>query len=243
MNIRALRTVGFLANYLITTMPKRKKLRKLQESDPKKSFNLACESLSGMCRRMLEIAGADVTVSGIENIPDEPVLFVGNHSSYFDIVVTMANLPGGSGFVAKESIAKVPGFKGWMDLIHCLYLDRTDIKKGVQMIKDGIENIKAGYSMMIYPEGTRSKTGELGEFKGGALKMAQRSGAPIVPVACSGTRDIYENNPGLNIEPAKVKLTFGKPFRITDLPKEERRFAARHTREQLEKLLSDQKAE
>ena len=70
--------------------------------------------------------------------------------------------------------------------------------------------------------------------------MAQRSGAPIVLVACTGTRDVYENNPGLNIEPAKVRLTFGKPFRISDLPKEERRFAARYTRDQLELLLKEQ---
>lgn len=242
MNIRSFRTVLYLARYLSTSQPKRRKLQKLAQTDPDLSFNQASESLKGMCRHLLTIAGTDLTVHGLENIPEEPVLFVGNHSSYFDIVVTMASLPRGSGFVAKDSIGKIPGFKGWMDLIHCLYLDRSDLKKGVQMIKDGIGIIQSGYSMMVYPEGTRSKTGQLADFKGGALKMAQRSGAPIVLVACTGTRDIYENNSRLNIMPAKVQLTFDKPFRIEDLPKEERRFAARYAKDRLQQLLDKQKA-
>lgn len=241
MNIRSFRTVLYLAKFLTTTQPRRRRLQKLAETDPEQAFDQASDCLRGLCQHLLEIAGTDLTVKGLENIPDEPVLFVGNHCSYFDIVVTMASLPRGSGFVAKESLAKIPGFKGWMDLIHCLYLDRSDLKKGVQMIRDGIDIIKSGYSMMVYPEGTRSKTGQLGDLKGGALKMAQRSGAPIVLVACTGSRDIYENNSRLNIKPAKVQLTFGKPFRIDELPKEERRFAARYTKEQLQLLLDDQK--
>ena len=240
MNIRSFQTVAYVAKFLITNQAKRRRLARLAASDPEQAFNRAFESLQDLCRGLLKIAKTDLIVEGTENIPDEPVLFVGNHNSYFDIVVTLASLPRGSGFVAKDSLAKIPGFKGWMDLIHCLYLDRSDLKKGVQMIKDGIAIIKSGFNMMVYPEGTRSKTGALGEFRGGALKMAQRSDAPIVLVACTGTRDIYENNLGLNIEPAKVRLTFGKPFRISDLPKEERRFAARYTRDQLELLLKEQ---
>ena len=240
MNIRSFQTIAYVAKFLIINQAKRRRLARLAASDPEQAFNRAFESLQDLCRGLLKIAKTDLMVEGIENIPDEPVLFVGNHNSYYDIIVTLASLPRGSGFVAKDSLAKIPGFKGWMDLIHCLYLDRTDLKKGVQMIKDGIAIIKSGFNMMVYPEGTRSKTGALGEFRGGALKMAQRSDAPIVLVACTGTRDIYENNPGLNIEPAKVRLTFGKPFRISDLPKEERRFAARYTRDQLELLLKEQ---
>ncbi len=240
MNIRSVQTLACVARFLVTNQAKRRRLAKLAKTDPDQSFSQAFDCLQTLCRDLLKIAKTDLTVEGIENIPDEPVLFVGNHISYYDIVVTLANLPRGSGFVAKDSLAKIPGFKGWMDLIHCLYLDRKDLKKGVQMIKDGIEIINSGFNMMVYPEGTRSKTGSLGEFRGGALKMAQRSGVPIVLVACTGTRDIYEKNPGLNIEPARVRLTFGKPFRISDLPKEERRFAARYTRDQLDLLLQGQ---
>lgn len=62
-----------------------------------------------------------------------------------------------------------------MKRIHCLFLDRKDIRKGLQTILEGAEYLKEGYSMCIYPEGTRSTTGELGEFKGGSLKMAQKA--------------------------------------------------------------------
>jgi len=227
----------FLIFFLTGSFPRRLRLKKLGQTDPEASFALASSDIKTACRKMLKIAGTDLTVSGLENIPDEPVLFVGNHCSYFDIVAAIASLPNGAGFVAKDVIKKVPGIRGYMDLIHCLYLDRKDLKKGVEMIKEGIELIRSGYSMVIYPEGTRSKDGKVGEFKGGALKMAQRSDAPIVIMACTGTRDIYENNPGFRIRPAKATLTFSKPFRISELPKEDRRFAARYTRNLLLSML------
>ena len=141
MNIRFIRLAGFLVPFLSFSWPKRQRLKKLAATDPKESFRLASQDVGNACRKMLDICGTELEVDGIENIPDEPVLFVGNHISYYDIVVTLANLPRGSGFVAKDSLAKIPGFKGWMDLSHCLYLDRKDLKKGVQMIKDGIEII------------------------------------------------------------------------------------------------------
>ena len=237
MNIRFIRLAGFLVPFLSFSWPKRQRLKKLAATDPKESFRLASQDVGNACRKMLDICGTELEVDGVENIPDEPVLFVGNHNSYFDIVVTAATIPKGTGYVGKDSLKKIPGIKGWMDLLHCLYLDRSDIKKGLEMIKEGINNILSGYSMCIYPEGTRSKTGELGEFKGGALKMAQRSDCPIVPVACSGTRDIFENNKNLRIMPAHVRISYGEPFRISELPKDQRRFAAKYTREQLISLL------
>lgn len=99
-----------------------------------------------------------------------------------------------------------------MKRIHCLFLDRKDIRKGLQTILEGAEYLKEGYSMCIYPEGTRSTNGELGEFKGGSLKMAQKAKAPIVPVAIRGTRDIFENNLGLRVCPSHVTISFGTPF-------------------------------
>lgn len=94
--------------------------------------------------------------------------------------------------------------------------------------------------MCIYPEGTRSTTGQLGEFKGGSLKMAQKADVPIVPVAMTGTRDIFENNKGLRISPSNVKVTFGVPFKISELPKEEKKFAAKRTKQLIENMLETQ---
>ena len=241
MNLRAFALIVYLFFYLLLTFPKRLYYKKLAKKDPGKAADLSFKNIASACRTIMRITGSKVEVEGLDKIPDEAVLFVGNHTSYFDIVTAISTLPHATGFVAKDVIKKVPGLYGWMQRINCLYLDRSDIKKGVQMIKDGIENINQGYSMFIYPEGTRSTTGELLPFRGGALKMAQRSGAPVVPVAISGTRDIYENNKGLRIRPSNVRIVYGEPFRIQDLPKEQKRFAADYTRSVLEDLLADGK--
>ena len=127
-----------------------------------------------------------------------------------------------------------------MKHIHCLFLDRSDVRKGLQTILEGVDYLKEVYSMCINPEGTRSTTGELGEFKGGSLKMAQRAKAPVVPVAITGTRDIFENNPGLRVYPSHVTISFGKPFKFSDLPAAEKKFAGEHVKKAIEDMLATQ---
>jgi 1-acyl-sn-glycerol-3-phosphate acyltransferase len=240
MTLRSFRVFFYLLRFLIFTTPERRKLHKLYETDPKKASQLANTRIQNAFRDICRCAGVTIEAKGLENIPDEPCLFVGNHCGYFDIVTTGAIIPGGVGYVAKDSIKKVPFLADWMVLIHCLFLNRDDIKEGLKTIQEGAQNIKDGYPMFIFPEGTRYPTGEPGEFKGGSLKMAQRSKAPIVPVAITGSRDIFENNSGLKIKPGTVHITFGKPFRLTDLSKEEKRFAAEYTRNLIVEMQKEQ---
>ena len=94
--------------------------------------------------------------------------------------------------------------------------------------------------MCIYPEGTRSTNGELGEFKGGSLKMAQKAKAPIVPVAIRGTRDIFENNLGLRVCPSHVTISFVTPFKISELPAAEKKFAGEHAKQAIADMLAQQ---
>ena len=96
--------------------------------------------------------------------------------------------------LSKASIGKVPLIRLWMKEIHCVYVDRADMKAGIEAINKMIEVIQSGYSAIIFPEGTRSKTGEIGEFKGGAFKVAQKTGAPVIPVALDGTGALFERN-------------------------------------------------
>ncbi len=241
MNFRSICILFYLIFYFIITFPARLRLKRLERTNPQEASRIAQEYVQKAFRQILKICGVTVTVSGLENIPEEAALFVGNHSSYFDIIVTGSTVPGGTGFVAKDSLANIPGLSSWMRRIHCLFLDRKDIRKGLKTILRGADYLKEGYSMCIYPEGTRSTDGKLGEFKGGSLKMAQKSKAPIVPVALTGTRDIFENNQGLRILPARVAISFGTPFRISDLPKEEKKFAAEHTKKAIEAMLAEQK--
>ncbi len=223
MNLRAMRIVASVGSFLIRTVPERSKLFKLAETDPKKSNELAQVQVQNILQKVIDIAGVDIEVRGLENIPEEPCLYVGNHQSYFDIIVAETVIPGGVGFIAKDDLGKIPGFKPWMDLIHCLLLDRENAKAAIKTLLKGVDNIKDGYSMFIYPEGTRSKTGELGEFKGGGLKIAQKAKCPVVPVAVTGTRDIFENNPNLNIKPGHVTITFGEPIHFGKIPRSEQK--------------------
>lgn len=237
MTFRSLRVLLYVTGFLTVTIPERKKLHKLAETDPKAASRLANASVQKAFKRIVKISGIDIKADGLENIPEEACLFVGNHCSYFDIVTTGSIIPGGAGFVAKDNLKKIPGLADWMTLIHCLFLNRTDIKEGLKTILEGVDYIKAGYSMFIFPEGTRHQEGLPGEFKGGSLKMAQRAKAPVIPVAISGSRDIFENNSGLSIKPGTVKISFGKPFKISDLSKEEKKFAAEYTRKQIIEML------
>ena len=105
---------------------------------------------------IVRLAGIELTVIGEENVPDEPVLFIGNHRSYFDIVMGYMTVPGLTGFIAKKEMIKIPLLNRWMDRMNCLFLDRSNIKEGLKTILAGIEKIKGGISMWIFPEGTRN---------------------------------------------------------------------------------------
>lgn len=240
MTFRSICIAVYVFFYLIFTTPERIRLKKLEQTDPQEASRIAQAHVQKVFRHLLKISGVTIEVNGLENIPDEAALFVGNHSSYFDIIVTGAAIPGGVGFVARDSLGNIPGLSSWMKRIHCLFLDRKDIRKGLQTILEGAEYLKEGYSMCIYPEGTRSINGELGEFKGGSLKMAQKAKAPIVPVAIRGTRDIFENNPGLRVCPSHVTISFGTPFKISELPAAEKKFAGEHAKQAIADMLAQQ---
>ena len=226
MTFRSICIAVYVFFYLIFTTPMRARLKKLEKTDPQEASRIAQEQVQKVFKHLLKISGVTIEVNGLENIPDEASLFVGNHSSYFDIIVTGATIPGGVGFVAKDSLGKIPGLSSWMKRIHCLFLDRSDVRKGLQTILEGVDYLKEGYSMCIYPEGTRSTTGELGEFKGGSLKMAQRAKAPVVP--------------GLRVYPSHVTISFGKPFKFSDLPAAEKKFAGEHVKKAIEDMLAAQ---
>ena len=98
------------------------------------------------------------TVIGEENVPkDEPVLYIGNHRSYFDIVMTYIRVPRPTGYIAKIEMLKIPLLSHWMKYLHCLFLDRNDIKQGMKIILTAIDKVKSGISICVFPEGTRNK--------------------------------------------------------------------------------------
>ncbi len=167
------------------------------------------------------ISGSKVTVNGLENIPkDEAVLFVGNHTSIFDIIVTYPLMKRPTGFVSKKEFRKIPIFSWLMLLLHCLFLDRSDPRSGLKMVLSAAELIQGGTSIVIFPEGTRSVDGKLMKFKDGAFKIAEKSKCPIVPMGITGTPEIFERHMPWP-KPSKVTVNFGTPIETKDLSRQE----------------------
>ena len=209
---------------------------------------LAVESLAivqRVFRGCLRIARTTVTVRGLENIPkDQAVLYVGNHRSYFDILVGYTTVPTLLGFVAKKEMRRYPLLAQWMENVNCLFLDRENPKEGLKTILQGIEYVKRGVSVWIFPEGTRNRNEDpldLLPFKEGSLKIAEKSGCPVVPVALTGTADVFERHLPF-IYPAHVTIEFGKPFIVKELEPEQRKFAGAYTRSVIIEMLKAEMA-
>ncbi len=149
------------------------------------------------------------------------MLFVSNHQSDFDIAIFLAMLPEKKeGFVAKVELEKIPFLSAWMKRIHCIFLDRKDMKQSAKTILEGIKLLKSGHSMVVFPEGTRSKGEQIGEFKAGSFKLATKSKVPIVPVTIDGSYKIMEGS-HYRICPAKVNVYVHKPIETVTIPKQE----------------------
>jgi len=214
----------------------RKKNRKLSE---KISFFWA----GGFLRIILFLAGCKLTVRGKENIPvHTPVLYVSNHRSIFDIVAAVTVLPENAVFMAKMMLSRYPLFAQWLTLLGVLFLDHNDLKQEFKSILRAIELVKTGTSVWICPEGTRNKSEDplnLLEFKEGSLKIAEKAGCPVIPVAITGTREIFERQfPAL--KPGHITLEFGKPFLIKDLPEENRKGAGAYSRSLIGDMLKEE---
>ena len=125
--------------------------------------------------------------------------------------------------------------------VNCLFLDRKDIKAGLKSILEGIEKVKNGISVWIFPEGTRNRNKDLKEllvFKEGSLKIAEKSGCPVVPVAMVGTAEAFESHFPF-IRPSYVTVYYGEPFYIKELEPDQRKHAGAYTREKIVKMLGE----
>ena len=128
-------------------------------------------------------------------------------------------------------MAHVPSFSRWMRYLHCLFLERKDLKKGMQVIKDAISLINSGISVHVCPEGTRNKTDEpLLPFHDGTFKIAERTGCPIIPVTVNNTDALYEKN-NHRIKSAHVIIEYGTQIETAGLSREEKRHLSAATRD------------
>jgi 1-acyl-sn-glycerol-3-phosphate acyltransferase len=162
-------------------------------------------------RKTVDQSGSTVEVIGNDTFPEGPVLLVANHQGNFDIPVALGFLNKPFGFISKIEMKKIPIARTWMSYMHCVFMDRKDKRQSVRAFKQGIDYLKNGHSLIIFPEGTRSQGEQTKPFKSGSFRLATKAGVPIVPIAIDGTYKVMEANKG-KIKPAHVKLTVCEPI-------------------------------
>ncbi|GAU78596.1 1-acyl-sn-glycerol-3-phosphate acyltransferase [Fusibacter sp. 3D3] len=209
-----IRTIIWFAYFWISLVGLMPALFKVNKMTANEKLEFADQKARQWSSKLLKLAGCKVEIVGLENIPkDSAVLYVCNHQSNFDIPLTILHLPKTKGFIAKVELLKMPFVRDWMKHMKCIFMDRSDIRQQVKGISQGVQSLKEGQSMVIFPEGTRSPDGKVKAFKPGGLKLATKSGVPIVPVTIKGSKDIMKKG-SLLIKPANVEIIISEPIWI-----------------------------
>lgn len=241
--LNSIKTFSFLFGYLpVAAM----KLKSFQKKKP----HLTIEEYDALIHTeprkwatgIMKRTKSEVAVTGLELLPDVPVLFVSNHEGNFDIPVILSGIPKPFGFISKKEVKKLPVIPVYMEDMNCVFIDRTDRKSALKSISDTAEKLKEGHSILIFPEGTRSKGNGIGDFKAGFMRIATDAGVPIVPLAIRGTADIMEKNNN-KILPAKVSLQILEPIEpeiLKSLPSQEAIQFVKKTIEQALKNMENQ---
>ena len=166
-------------------------------------------------RSILFASRINVTVNGLANIdPDQSYVYMSNHQSNFDIPVLLAHLPVQFRWLAKAELFKIPIFGRAMRGAGYVKIDRFNQESAFESIKEAGSRMKNGVSVMIFPEGTRSRDGKIRPFKKGGFIMALDSGVPIVPIILQGTWSIMEKS-SLKINTGEVSLNIAVPIATT----------------------------
>jgi 1-acyl-sn-glycerol-3-phosphate acyltransferase len=163
-------------------------------------------------RIALFVLGVKVSCRGLENIDvRKPYVFMSNHASHADSLALAAVIPHPLHWVFKKELSKIPVF-GWA-LLACgqIMVDRSDPEASKAALGNAVAGLSGNHSVMIYPEGTRSRDGKLGPFKKGGFWMALQAGFPIVPVRVCGTQQIVAAD-SLRIRPGKVRVELFPPI-------------------------------
>lgn len=189
---------GFFVPFLAIIQPKSKKI---------------LFKWSGFWNRVfLFINRIKIEAHGLENLtPEKPQIYSANHASHMDAITLTATLPVYAGWIAKKELLWWPIF-GWnLRLINSIPIDRGNREKAMLSMKKAADRIKSGNSIYIFPEGTRTKTGELSPLKKGAFHLSLDSGVPIIPIFIRGTREVMAAG-SLDIHPGKVYIEIGEPL-------------------------------
>lgn len=210
-----LRTIvwfGYFFGALVFYVPDMRRAARLRAAGDREAARALIERDVHMwAGTLMKLAGVTVTVTGKENIPtDRAVVFTPNHQGDYDIPLMLLYLDRPHALVAKAETDKIPLVRTWMRLLDCVFIDRANPRRSMEAMNQAGELVRKGTSVVVFPEGTRSKSDRMGEFKAGAFRIASKVGADVVPVAIDGSYKIMEANGGL-MKPAHVNVTILPP--------------------------------
>lgn len=234
--IRFLIVAAFVILFLILSIPLLIAEWIIGKRSPQAKDRSSLAIVNWAFRNVIRLSGVRVTVLGEENVPkDTAVLYVGNHRSFYDIILTYVRVPRPTGYVAKVEMLKIPLLSNWMKNLHCLFLDRDNIKEGLKTILKGVEKVKNGISICIFPEGTRNKTADTFlPFHEGSFKIAEKGGVPVVPITIVNSSAVFEDH-FPKIRRANVIIEYGEPIYINALDKETKKALGSYVRGIIEK--------
>lgn len=191
----------------------------IRKKSPRDSEIYVYKKMQAIARYVLRVTKTTMEVRGLDNIPKENCVFISNHQAIFDGFALLAHIDKPFGFIAKKEIKKIPLVSGWLSSIGTIYINRQNPREAIKTIQQGVEKIKMGDSILIFPEGTRSLSSKMNLFKKGSMKLAINSKAAIVPITIDGTYNVLEV--GKKVMGNKINMVIHKPIYADLLNKEE----------------------
>lgn len=204
-------TIAWL--YLVLSLPALYRVRLLEKSNQTQKKNeLVFRHTSRLSRWLFKLTGSTVNVVGTEKIPDnQQVLYVCNHHSQLDSIVIHGYIRKPKGFISITDVEKIPILNIWMKHMKCVFLDRSNPRQMLGCIEEATNTLRNGHSMVIFPEGKMRIDEGVSEFKKGSLRMAIKTGVPIVPITIKGTSGMADME-GRNIKSAHVECVVLDPI-------------------------------
>jgi len=170
-----------------------------------------------VARSCLWTAFSSAIIYGKENIPVNRgnVVYICSHQSFFDIPAFLGWVDNRARFVARENLYRIPFLRGWLKALRCFPVGRRATREEIKRFDLLTDALRENDVIVIFPEGTRSRTAELGEFKTSAFRPARKSQSTIVPVLIQGSRNILPRGKK-TIRPSRVSITIGEPVEYND---------------------------
>lgn len=214
--------LGYIALTLTTLKEHKRKIEQYRrEGRKEEERQVIADACHYWSEKIIDHYNTQIDIVNPENLPEEgPAVYVSNHQSYADILTMLNIIKHQAGFIAKEELHKIPVFSKWILRIRSLFIIRGDTRESLKTISEGVDMIKDGYSLVIFPEGTRSRGKAMADFKPGSLKLATKAKATIVPVTINGSYKMYEET-GRITKNARIEVIVHEPVNTADMDRKE----------------------